>query len=89
MDFTKFCQCFILANVFLEAGMLHGNMGTFPSKENGIQVLAGLASSSQTVGYLFRTQWLVKLAGQIWQHVSLVEKYNQQLLIKCIYPAKI
>jgi hypothetical protein len=68
--------------------MLRGSMGTFPSKENGIQVLADLALSSQTA-YLIKTQWLVKLAGQIWQKVSLVEKYKQLLLIKCIYPAKI
>jgi hypothetical protein len=34
-------------------GTLYGNASTFPGKEGGIQVLAGLALSSQTVISLF------------------------------------
>ncbi len=42
----------------------------FPCKEGGIQVLAGLAPSSQTIGSLLRTPWLAKPATKIWQNVS-------------------
>jgi hypothetical protein len=51
---------FILANVFLGVGMLHGFTGIFSRKEGGIQVLEGLAPSTQTVGSLLRTPWLTK-----------------------------
>jgi hypothetical protein len=52
----------ILANVFLEVGMLRYYMGALPRKEGGTQVLADLAPSSQAVGSLLRTPWPVKLA---------------------------
>jgi len=39
----------LLANVFLRVDTLHNCVGTFPEKEVGIQVLAGVALSSQTV----------------------------------------
>jgi hypothetical protein len=39
--------------------------GCDPEKKGGIQVLGGLASSSQTVGSLLRTPWPEKPAGQI------------------------
>ncbi len=46
-------------------GTLHGSVGTFPHKEGGIQMLAGLAPSSQTVGSLLRTPLLAKPAGKM------------------------
>jgi hypothetical protein len=39
----------------LGVGILHSCMGTFPRKEGGIQVLAGLAQCIQTVGSFLRT----------------------------------
>jgi hypothetical protein len=45
-NFANFC---LLANVLLGMGTLGGFMGTFPGQEGGIQVLAILAPSSQTV----------------------------------------
>ncbi len=36
-----------------------------PRKEGGIQVMTGLAPSSQTVGYLLRTPWPSKPAVKI------------------------
>jgi hypothetical protein len=54
---TFFVFCFfikkaILPNFaeFLVVGMLSSCAGVFPRKESGIQVLAGFAISSQTVG---------------------------------------
>ncbi len=35
-------------------GILSGCTSMFPEKEGGVQVLAGLAPSSQTLGSLFR-----------------------------------
>ncbi len=46
---------FRLSNVFLGVGMPHGCTGAFPATEGGIQVLAGSAPSSQTVGSLLIT----------------------------------
>jgi hypothetical protein len=40
-------------------------LGTFPGKKGEIQVLAGIAPSSQTVGSLLRTPWPAKPAGKI------------------------
>ncbi len=40
---------FIIANIFLGLGMPLGCAGMFPKKEGGMQVLAGLALSSQLV----------------------------------------
>jgi hypothetical protein len=39
--------------------------GIFPRKEGRIQVLIGLALSSQTVGSLLRIPWLAKLSKKI------------------------
>jgi hypothetical protein len=39
-----------VTKVLLGVGMLHGCAGVFPGKEGGIEVLAGLAPSSQSVG---------------------------------------
>ncbi len=49
---------FILESVLLGVGMLHCCMGLFP-------VLAGIAPSSHTVVYLFRTLWWAKTAGKM------------------------
>jgi hypothetical protein len=52
----------------------------FWRKEDGIQVLAGLAPSRQTVVSLLRKRIL-----QIWQKVSQFNKKTQLLSIKCIW----
>jgi hypothetical protein len=55
----------ILANILLFVVWHPGCTGVFPVKEAGIQVTAGLAPPSQTVGSLWRTPWLVKLARKM------------------------
>jgi hypothetical protein len=50
----------MLANAPFRVGMQHCRAGMFPTKEGGIQVLAGLAPSTQTVRPLLRTSWLAK-----------------------------
>jgi hypothetical protein len=45
--------------------LLCGCMGRFPGKEGGIQVLAGLAPSSQTVGSLLGTPWSALPGGKM------------------------
>jgi len=42
-----------------------GCTGTFPGNEGGMQVLAGLAPSSQIVGSLLRNPWPAKLARKM------------------------
>jgi hypothetical protein len=54
----------MLANKLMSVSM-HDSTGPFPRKEGGIEVLAGLAPSSQTVGSLLRTPWLAKPVGKI------------------------
>jgi hypothetical protein len=54
---------YILGNIYV--GTKPGYMGTFPRKEGGIKVLAGLVPSSQTAGSLFRTPWLANLARKM------------------------
>ncbi len=49
----------ILKNVLLGVGMPSRCMGTFPEKVGGIQMLARLAPSSQTVEPLLRTHRLL------------------------------
>jgi hypothetical protein len=46
-----------LANILLFVGTLLGCMGVSHRKEGMIQVLAGFAPSSQTVGSILRTSW--------------------------------
>ncbi len=47
-------------------------MGVFPKNEGGMQVLEGLAPSSQTAGSLLRTPWLAKSARRmIWAKLQL------------------
>jgi hypothetical protein len=48
-------------------------MDTFPWKEGGIQVLAGIALSSQTVGSYLRTS----LAGKAIQKNSCKRKFGE------------
>jgi hypothetical protein len=48
-------------------------MGMFPGKEGGIQVLAGVAPSSQTVGSYLRTS----LAGKSIQKNSTKREYSE------------
>ncbi len=43
---------------------------TFPGKEGGIHVLAGLALSSQTVESLLSISWPAKPTGKFWQNVT-------------------
>jgi hypothetical protein len=54
---------YVLANVLLRVGILHGCTGAFLRKEGGIQVLVGLAPSSQTVENLTpgigKIQWTI------------------------------
>jgi hypothetical protein len=59
------CKC-----IFGGLSRLHCCTGTFLGKEGGIQVLAGLAPSSQTVGSIFKIPLLGKLARKIWRIVS-------------------
>jgi hypothetical protein len=54
-NFANSCKC------ILRVGMPCGCAGTFPRKEGGMQVLAGLAPSSQTTVYLLTTAWLEKI----------------------------
>jgi hypothetical protein len=54
-DITKFSNFLMFPNVFLGVGMLHGCMGAFSGKEDGMQLLARLTPSSQTVRSLLRT----------------------------------
>ncbi len=46
-------------------GMLPSSIGVFLGKKCGIQVVAGLAPSNQTVGSLLITPWLVQRATKI------------------------
>ncbi len=54
--------------------MLCNCSGAFPGEEGGIQVLAGLATSSKTVGSFLRKPWLAKRAGKI-QQTSLLDEF--------------
>jgi hypothetical protein len=58
-------------------GVLRGCAGMLPRNEDGIQVLAGLAQSSQTVGFLLRTPWLVKPDKKIRQKVISMNSLQQ------------
>jgi hypothetical protein len=51
MKNVTFSYFLVFANIFLEVATLHG---AFLQKECGIQVLAGLAQSVQTVGSFLR-----------------------------------
>jgi hypothetical protein len=78
-----------LANIYtckciLRVGVPCSCAGTFPSKEGGMQVLAGLAPSSQTTVYLLTTAWLKKLAKSDLGEFTSMEKYTQLLLIERI-----
>ncbi len=55
----------VLANILLFVGTLRSCIATFPGKEGKMQVLAGLAPSSQTVGSLLRTSRLAKPVGKM------------------------
>jgi hypothetical protein len=48
----------------------------FPRKEGGIQVLAGLAPLSQSVGAVLRTTWPGKPTIKIEQNVSLANSLH-------------
>jgi hypothetical protein len=56
-----YLQTFFCAGVGV-GGTLCDYAKAFPGKEGGIQVLAGLAPSSQTVGTSLRTPWPAKSA---------------------------
>ncbi len=58
---------------------LQTNFWPVPTKEGGKAVLAGLAPSGQSLGFLFRTPWPEKLDGKIWQ-VSLVNSLQLSTL---------
>ncbi len=51
--------------------MLCSRASSFPRKEGGIYVLAGLSPSSQKVRFLLNAPWQAKLARKIQQKVSL------------------
>ncbi len=57
--------------------------GVFLGKEGGIQVLAGLAPSSQTLGSLLRTPWPAKLTRKMMVLNYFLKTY------KCIFNLKI
>ncbi len=71
--FTIYWLFFIyLQMYFLGVGMPRSSMGVFPKNEGGMQVLEGLAPSSQTAGSLLRIPWLAKPAGRIiWAKLQL------------------
>jgi hypothetical protein len=50
--------------------MLHGCVSAFSRMEGGIQALAGLAQSCQTVGSFLRTPGQKSRLEKIWQEVS-------------------
>ncbi len=55
----------ILAYILLFVGTTHGCMGMLPRKEDVIQMLAGLAPSSQTVGSLLKKTIPAKAGGKM------------------------
>ncbi len=80
---------FIFANVLLGVSTNCSCVGAFPRREGGIQVLAGPALYSQTIGIHIENS----LAGKAgWKNsaksglreFTLMEKYTQLLLIKRI-----
>ncbi len=77
---------------FLGVGITHRCTLMFPGKESEIQVLAGLASFCQTVGFLLRTPWLAKpqknLATIEFGKFTSVGKYTQLFFMKCIWQSK-
>jgi hypothetical protein len=54
---------------------------TFPTKDSGIQMLAGVAPSGQTVRSLLRTAWLWKLTGRMIHLEFFWWIYHVRLLI--------
>jgi len=50
---------------FWGLGMPHGYAGMYPGNERGIQLLAGLALSSQTVESSMRTPWPARPVGKM------------------------
>jgi len=77
----------LLANVFLGLGTLRSCVGSFPMKEGGVQVLAGLAPLSLIVGSLLRTPgpWLAKPAGKLPTHIPILSTgtYLSEAPISC------
>ncbi len=60
--------------------MLCGCAGTFPVKDGWIQVLAGLAPSSQTVQSLLRTPWQEKPTRKIYPKKNSANLLQQEKL---------
>jgi hypothetical protein len=60
MSISFSAEFFILANILLGVGMPRCCTGVFPRKEGWIEVLAGLAPSSQTLGSFLRILCLAK-----------------------------
>jgi hypothetical protein len=71
--FTKF-TFLMLANVILWVCTQLDCAGAFFGQQGGIWVLAGLALSSQKLGYLLSTHWLVKPIRKIQQKMSLARQ---------------
>jgi hypothetical protein len=90
----NFANLFVLANVFLGVGTLCGCMGMFLGKEGGIQVLAGLAPSSQNRRILTENPLAGKagfqknLAKTEFRKFTSMDKYPQLLLIEHIWQIK-
>jgi len=62
-------------------GSPHGCVVAFSWKERGIQVLAGLAPSSQTVRALFRAPWLALPVEKVRQKVILVNSLQFKIIL--------
>ncbi len=71
----------MLADIFLGVGILCCCAGAVTGIEGGIQVLAGLAPSSQTIGSLLRTDRPAKCE---FDEFTSIEKYTQILFIEHI-----
>jgi hypothetical protein len=66
-------------------------MGSFPKKEVGIWVLAGLATYSQTIRSLLRNPWLPKLIRKNkkkFGKFTSMEKWTQLLLTEWIWQSQ-
>ncbi len=79
----NFANFIILAKVFFAGGYIAQLCRGIPKKEGRIQVVAGLAPSSQTVGSLLRRVSPAKLAGKKWQKVNTVNSLQRRKYALC------
>jgi hypothetical protein len=81
---------FLNLKVFLKLGVCRACSSIFSRKEGGIQVLDGLAPSSQTGGALLRNPFHREkyLSKGGFSELTLMGKNIQLLLIKCIWQSQ-